>query len=533
VGERGFTRRAAIGGAAGAAAASAVPFVRSEPAAAGSGPPRCVDVVVVGAGLAGLTAAREVAAAGRSVLVIEARKRVGGRILGQQIPGTSEFVEGGAEFIGPTQDHIAALAGDLGVETYDTNVNGSNIYYRNGLGIEYPATGPGGVLPPDVLGAPDAVTAITKFDLMAEQTNVQEPWKSPSATDWDGETLETWKRENTTTDSGRFLIDLLSRSVFSAEPRDLSLLFTTFYVAAAGNEQNVGTVERLINTRNGAQEKRFVGGSQLIPQRMAEQLGSENIVLGSPVRRIANRDDRVKVVSDKVTALAQRVIVAVPPALAARIDYRPGLPALRDQFTQRAPMGSVAKVNVVYERPFWRDRGLTGMVLSDELPVQVVFDNTPASGSPGVLMGFIEASESRRLAPVSSDQLRSEVIANLVTYFGDEAANPTAFLEKRWDNERWNRGCPVAILPPGVLLDFGTAIRAPVGRVHWAGTETSTHWNGYLDGAVRSGERASAEVLPALGETPTCPTPRRRRRRRRRRRGRRRGARGAQPGLTG
>jgi monoamine oxidase len=187
--------------------------------------------------------------------------------------------------------------------------------------------------------------------------------------------------------------------------------------------------------------------------------------------------------------------VAVPPPLAGRIQYSPALPALRDQLTQRMPMGSVAKVHAVYEKPFWRDRGLNGFVLSDEKPAQTVFDNTPPSGSPGVLMAFIEASESRRLAPASSDQMRDEVLANFASYFGDDARKPIAFFDKRWDNDIWHRGCPVSVLPPGVLLDFGTAIRAPVGRVHWAGTETSTYWTGYMDGAVRSGERAAREVL--------------------------------------
>jgi monoamine oxidase len=236
------------------------------------------------------------------------------------------------------------------------------------------------------------------------------------------------------------------------------------------------------------------------------------VVLSSPVRKITQLKDRVQVDSDKLTAIGQRVIVAIPPPLAGRLQYAPALPALRDQLTQRMPFGSVMKVIAIYDKPFWRDQGFTGQVVSDKGPAQVTFDNTPPEGSPGALMAFIEASTARQLNPVSKAELKAKVLDNFGTYFGDAARHPKAFYEKRWDNDIWHRGCPVCVTAPGVLLDYGTAIRKPVGRIHWAGTETATYWNGYMDGAVRSGERAAAEVRPQLRATPKPPRRRRRRR---------------------
>jgi monoamine oxidase len=349
-------------------------------------------------------------------------------------------------------------------------------------------------VPPDPTGAPDAEQAIVKLDQMASTINLDAPWDSPNAAQYDGQTFETWKQANVTTDSGKFLIDVACTSIFSVEPRDVSLLFVLFYIAAAGNETTPGTLERLVTTAPGAQSDRIVGGTQLIPIKVAQQLG-KSVVTGSPVRKITQLSDRVQVDSDKLTAIGQRVIVAIPPPLAGRLQYEPQLPALRDQLTQRFPMGSVMKVIAIYDKPFWRDQGYTGQVVSDTGPAQVTFDNTPPEGSPGALMAFIEAATSRQLNPVSTDELKAKVLDNFATYFGDQARNPTAFYEKRWDNDIWHRGCPVCFTPPGVLLDYGKAIREPIGRIHWAGTETSTIWAGYMDGAVRSGQRAAAEVL--------------------------------------
>jgi monoamine oxidase len=497
------TRRTFVAGAAGGAAAASLPRTPARAAAKKKTRTVCADVVVVGAGLAGLTAARDLVAAGRTVVVLEARDRVGGRIVNTPIGG-GHVVESGGEFIGPTQDRIAALAKETGVDTYPTYNEGDNVYFRRGLALPYSASGPLGAVPPDPEGAAEAGAAIQLINSMAAEVPVDAPWKAANAVEWDGKTWETWKQENLRTEGGRFLIDVATTAIFSFEPRDMSMLFVLFYIAAAGNEATPGTLDRLVNTAGGAQELRFHGGSQRIPLELARRLG-KRVRLNAPVRRIVQRKSSVEVHADGITATGQRVVVAIPPHLAGRIDYSPKLPGMREQLTQRMPMGSVIKVQAVYERPFWRDRGLTGQVVSDTGPVQVTFDNSPPDGSRGVIMGFVEASAARRLDAMSADERRRLVLDNYASYFGEEARNATGYVEALWDSEVWTRGCPVCAAPPGVLLDYGEAIRPPVGRIHWAGTETSTYWNGYMDGAVRSGERVARELLPRLGRSVCTP----------------------------
>jgi monoamine oxidase len=206
----------------------------------------------------------------------------------------------------------------------------------------------------------------------------------------------------------------------------------------------------------------------------------------------------VTVVSDAVTATAARVIVAIPPTLAGRIDYDPPLPPLRDQLTQHMPQGTLMKFEAIYPTPFWRAMGLNGQAVSENGPVKVTFDASPSDGTPGIMMGFIGGHDARVWEDRPANELQDAALQNLANYFGNQALSPTQVLTFNWSTEVWNRGCPVAVLAPGTLIDFGPAIRAPVGRIHWAGTETSDYWNGYMDGAVRSGERATQEVLALL-----------------------------------
>ncbi len=454
-------------------------------------------MVVVGAGFAGLAAAREVQKAGRSVVVLEARKRVGGRILNAPVGG-GEVVEIGGQWVGPTQDRILALGKEMGVPTYETYNTGDNLYYRGGSLQRYGATGPLGAVPPDPDGAPQAALFIQQINDMAAQVPREAPWEAARAAEWDSQTAETFKQSTTQSEGGKFLYDVGIEAVFAAEPRDISLLWVAFYTAAAGNETTPGDFNRLINTAGGAQESRYVGGSQRVVQRLAKKIGKRAIVLGSPVRRIKQGGRSVTVESDRAVVNAKRVIVAIPPTLCQRIDFAPALPAGRDRLTQNWPMGSVVKCEAVYDRPFWRDEGLTGQAVSDASPVKITFDNTPASGSPGVMLGFIEGRESRVWGTKPAAERRAAVLRNFATYFGDRALNPRGYVEMAWQDETWTGGCYAGNLTPGTLLDFGPAIRTPVDRIHWAGTETATIWAGYMDGAVRSGERAAAEVLARL-----------------------------------
>jgi monoamine oxidase len=317
------------------------------------------------------------------------------------------------------------------------------------------------------------------------------------AGDWDGQTLQQWIDANSANPKFKRLVSAATRPIFGAEPRELSLLFTLFYIASSGDERNAGTFERNFNTRDGAQMFRFVGGSQVIAQRLAHQLGPR-VKLRTPVSRIVTEKGGVRVESSRYVIRAKRVIVAVPPVLAGRIHYSPGMPASRRALTQTMPQGTLLKVTAVYDKPFWREHGLNGTCVSLNGPVNATFDDSPPDGSPGVLFGFVGGDEGRVHRALSKAARREAVLKNFADYFGQQALRPTRYFETDWPGAKWSRGGPVGIAAPGLLLAHGPALREPVGRIHWAGTETSNYWNGYMDGAVRSGKRAAREVLDQL-----------------------------------
>jgi len=494
--ERRLTRRKLLGSAAAGAAGAAV---AASPLAARRRHKhhRRAEVIVIGAGLAGLSAAREIRKAGHSVLVLEARDRVGGRTLNEKIDHGRAISEVGGQYAGPTQDHILALAHSVGVGTFLTYDEGENVYYAGGQRSTYNDKGPTGSAPPDPTILPDLTLFVALLDQMATEIPLDRPYDAAKAKEYDSQSFQDFVDANTTSPRFKELVRIFVHALLGVEPREVSLLFVLFYIAAAGNESNPGNVERLINTPGGAQERRFVGGSQLISRRVARRLGfGRRVLLNQPVRKIVqSKNHGVTVHADNLIAEGRRVIVALPPKLAGRIDYRPAMPTERDRLTERYPQGWLLKCEAVYNRPFWRDAGLTGSAVSDTGPAPVTFDNTPPSGSPGVLFGFVGGDYARAHRNKSKSDRRKAILDNFATYFGPEALSPRRYFEKDWRKEVWTRGCPTGITPPGVLTSFGRALREPIGRIHWAGTETATYWNGYMDGAVRSGERAAAEVL--------------------------------------
>lgn len=447
------------------------------------------SVVVVGAGLAGLAAARDLARAGRTVTVVEARDRVGGRIVNHRFDdGTT--VEIGGQWVGPTQDRILALAADLGVPTFPTYDTGDLVTARDGKIVRHRSPTFG--LPPAAVV--EIAASQPLFDRLAARVDLDEPWTTRNADRLDGTTFETWIRRHHRTPAARGFWRLAVEAVFAAEPRDISLLHVAFYAHSGGS------LERLLGTRRGAQQDRFVGGSVVVAERAADELRTDGVEvrLGAPVRAIEQSSVGVVVRHDGGEVRADRAIVAVPPALAGRIAWSPQLPARRDQLLQKMPMGSVIKCLVRYDRPFWREDGLCGQAAALDSAVTITFDNTPPDeGAPGVLVAFLEGDHARRASELTPEAREAEVVDALARFFGPRARRHTGYADLDWAAEEWTRGCYGAHLAPGVWTSFGDLLREPWGRVHWAGTETAAVWNGYMDGAVRSGERAATEILAA------------------------------------
>ncbi|MGV9675535.1 flavin monoamine oxidase family protein [Nocardia sp. NPDC003482] len=376
----------------------------------------------------------------------------------------------------------------LGGQTHPTHTAGRHIAEIRGARAQY--TGRIPRLSP--LALLDIAQAQLRLDRLGRRGTRTDPWRADRAEELDAQTFHSWLRRVTHTATGRAFFHLVTEAVFSAGPEDMSALWAGFYLGAGGG------VDAMIGVRGGAQQDRVVGGTQAIALALAERLG-DRVVLGSPVTEIDWDDSGVRVRTGATVVRARRAVVAVPPPLAARIRFTPGLPGDRDQLVQRMPMGRVIKINVGYDEPFWRAEGWSGQAVSDRRPLGVVFDNTPPGGSPGVLVGFLEGRHADTGSRLSLADRRARVLDDLAGYFGPRARTPIDYIEKDWAEEEFSRGCYGAFTTPGTLTRFGHALRPAIGPLHWAGTETATRWAGYIVGAAESGHRVAREIQIAGG----------------------------------
>uniref|UniRef100_A0A8C9M9Y1 Amine oxidase n=1 Tax=Panthera tigris altaica TaxID=74533 RepID=A0A8C9M9Y1_PANTA len=451
------------------------------------------DVVVIGGGISGLSAAKLLAEHEVNVLVLEARDRVGGRTYTVRNEHVN-YVDVGGAYVGPTQNRILRLSKELGLETYKVNVCERLVQYVKGK--TYPFRG---AFPPvwNPIAYLDYNNLWRTMDNMGKEIPADAPWEAPHAKEWDKMTMKELIDKICWTKTARQFAYLFVNINVTSEPHEVSALWFLWYVKQCG-----GTT-RIFSVTNGGQERKFVGGSGQVSERIMDRLG-DRVKLKRPVTYVDQSGDSIIIETLNHEVYECRyVISAIPPTLTAKMHFKPELPSERNQLIQRLPMGSIIKCMMYYKEAFWKKNDYCGcMIIQDEeAPVSITLDDTKPDGSLPAIMGFILARKADRLAKLHKEIRKKKICELYAKVLGSqEALHPVHYEEKNWCEEQYSGGCYTAYFPPGIMTQYGRVIRQPVGRIYFAGTETATHWSGYMEGAVEAGERAAREVLNALGK---------------------------------
>lgn len=447
------------------------------------------DVAVIGAGLSGLVAARELTRQGHRVRVLEARDRIGGRIY--TIDDHGHPVELGAAFVGPEQHAIRDLADEVGLSlfpTWDTGTHlgrlGNQTYRWSG---SFPRVG--------ARSSVSAAAAIGRLNFMARSVDPQHPWTARHAQKWDAVSVGQWLDRASLTPTARGLLSASLRSIFAADTESLSLLHVLMCIRSAGGF-------RKYMRASGAQQLRFTHGASALCHRIAADLHHQP-TLNTPVRKIHDDGTVVHLATATQTLTAKRAVITVPPALANNIDLTTTErnPSERRRIWAQTSSGTVLKYHLFYPHPFWRDAGLSGKTLADTAVVNATFDHS--TENEGILVAFVVGSQARELLSLDEDDRLAVILDDLAPQLGSSIHSPTRTHRHLWNNDPWSAGCFAAYLPPGTWTQHGKSHQQLTGRIHYAGTETATRYFGSMEGAVTAGQRVATEIAAHL--TPSTP----------------------------
>jgi putrescine oxidase len=442
------------------------------------------DVVIIGAGMAGLTAATRLIAAGRDVVVLEARDRVGGRVHSEIHDDC--LVEVGGQWIAPDQEKLLALLDGLGLQTYSRYRDGKNVYVNgNGENRQYD----GEIFPASPETESEIVRLIELLDKLSHEIDPAKPWEHPSASEFDSVSFASWLQQQSQDQEARDNIALFVAGAMLTKPSyAFSLLQALMMAASAGGFNELVDPDFIL-------DKRVKGGMHQVPQGLAERVGLENIHLNTDVKSIVTGEGTVTVTAKHLSVQAQHVIIALGPHLLTRIDFQPALPSVKQQMAQHLSSGQVIKVQAFYPAAFWRDKGLSGTAFSPYQTVHEAYDNTPHDYEGGTLVGFVSDHVADGLYAKSPAERKKAILDSFAAYFGDAALKPTVYYESDWVNEVYTRGAYGTSFDIGGLTRYRDSIRSSVGQIHFACSDIAGIGYTHIDGAIRMGEAAAEAVL--------------------------------------
>jgi putrescine oxidase len=441
------------------------------------------DVVIIGAGAAGLTAANDLKRAGLSVAVLEARDRVGGRLHTDVIDGA--MLEIGGQWVSPDQTALKDTLAELGLETYPRYREGDSVY----IGPDGTLTRfTGDIFPVRPETEKVMVELIETLDRLVAQVDPDKPWETPDAEALDSISFEQWLRERTDDAEAVDNIALfIAGAMLTKPPHAFSALQALLMAASAGSFSHLVDADFIL-------DERVVGGLQQVPILLAERLG-DDVFLGQPVRTLQWGDDGVTVIADGMTVRARFAILAHAPVLYSRISFVPPLPRRQHQLHQHISMGYVIKVHAVYDRPFWRDKGLSGTAFSPYELSHEAYDNTNDGDERGTLVGFVSDEKADRVLALPAEERQELILESLSHYYGEEAKHPVVYYESDWGTEEWTRGAYAASFDLGGLHRYGPDQRTPVGPISFACSDMAGAGYQHVDGAIRMGHEAAAALV--------------------------------------